>query len=112
MNKKKCDPFWANIYIAGPVPMIEQVCREFCEQGLCVTVTPTNYIYTMGEESGAIVGLINYPRFPKTNAVILNDAIALGHEIMEQCCQGSFTVMTPKETHFFSRRKDDEKSKK
>lgn len=111
MKRIKCDPFWANIYIAGPILQIEQICREYCETGACVTVTPTNYIFTMGEQSGVIVGLINYPRFPKTNSEILNDAIALGHELLEQCCQGSFTVMTPKETIFFSRRTEDKKSK-
>ncbi len=34
--------------------------------GFCVTITPTTFIYTDGRENGAIIGLINYPRFPKT----------------------------------------------
>jgi len=118
MNKMRCSTFWAKIYIAGPLPIIEQVCREWCMKGACVTVTPTNYIYTMGEESGVEVGLIHYPRFAKdqtkvatmeTKAAILKDAEELGQEIMDQCCQGSFTIMTPDDTHFYSRRSGDEK---
>lgn len=40
--------------------------RYVNKTGFCVTVTPTNFIYTEGREPGAIIGLINYPRFPKT----------------------------------------------
>ena len=32
----------------------------------CVTITPTTFVYKGGRENGAIIGLINYPRFPKT----------------------------------------------
>jgi len=34
--------------------------------GLCVTVTPTTFVYKDGREDGAVIGLINYPRFPTT----------------------------------------------
>jgi len=40
--------------------------EEINKGGLCVTVTPTTFIYTNGREDGAIIGFINYPRFPKT----------------------------------------------
>src|SRR3989344_401763 len=36
------------------------------EVGLCVTVSPTTFIYKDGREEGVIIGLINYPRFPTT----------------------------------------------
>ena len=107
-----CPTYWAKIYIAGPVPIIEQICREYVMKGGCVTVTPTNYIYTMGEESGVEIGMINYPRFPKGNPEVelFNQAVELGNNILEQCCQGSYTIMTPQDTYFFSRRKKDELS--
>ncbi|MCP3668941.1 MAG: hypothetical protein GY814_00580 [Gammaproteobacteria bacterium] len=108
MIKMRCPTFWAKICIAGPIDKIEQTCREWCLIGACVTVTPTNYIYTMGEERGAEIGLINYPRFPKEPKDIIDQAQELGHELMEKCCQGSFTIMTPDDTLFFSRRRDDE----
>lgn len=34
--------------------------------GLCVTITPTTFVYKNGREEGAVIGLINYPRFPTT----------------------------------------------
>lgn len=45
--------------------------KDFLQQhtdriGLCVTVSPTTFIYKNGREEGAIIGLINYPRFPTT----------------------------------------------
>ncbi len=49
--------------------------KEFLQErtnkgGLCVTVTPTTYIYKEGREEGAIVGIINYPRFIMTRQEI------------------------------------------
>ena len=67
MNTKTEPTYWVKIYLSGPLAVIEQVCREEClKKGLCVTVEPTRFIYTGGEETGALVGLINYPRFPQT----------------------------------------------
>lgn len=96
--------YWARIYIAGDLAMIKQACREYCMAGLCVTVDPTTYIYTGGEESGAVIGLINYPRFPATPEAVYNKARELGEKLMERCCQHSFSIMTPTETVWFSRR--------
>lgn len=97
--------FWARIYIAGDLATIKQVCREHCMVvGLCVTVEPTTYIYTGGEESGAVIGLINYPRFPETPGAVYSRARELGEKLMERCCQHSFSIMTPTETVWFSRR--------
>lgn len=63
--------WWVKIYTSGPISRIEQVCREECyEDGLCVTVTPVKFIYTGGEELGAEIGLINYPRFPSSVSLI------------------------------------------
>ena len=108
---KKCPTYWAKIYIAGPLAQIEQICRRYVMDGCCVTVTPTNYIYTMGEETGVEIGMINYPRFPSANPEIelLEQATDLGDQICSECFQGSFTVMTPVDTYFFSRRRSDEK---
>jgi hypothetical protein len=62
------------IYIAGDITMIKHFCQHHCAEGACVTVTPTEYVYTGGREAGAIIGLINYPRFPKTPADIDSEA--------------------------------------
>ena len=94
-----------SIFIAGDYDHARQICREFCmEQGACVTVTPTAYIYTEGEEAGVVVGFINYPRFPSELVDILADAKHLAEKLMRGLCQHSYTIQTPTETHWFSRR--------
>jgi len=52
--------------------MAFDICREFCDKvRLCVTITPTKFIYVGGWEPGCIIGLINYPRFPSEPNLIL-----------------------------------------
>lgn len=105
MNIETVPTYWARIYIAGDLATIKQVCREQCMAvGLCVTVEPTTYIYTGGEESGAVIGLINYPRFPATPEEIYSKARELGELLMVRCCQHSFSIMAPDNTVWFSRR--------
>lgn len=50
MTHKVEATFWATIYIAGDAEHAKQVCRDFClAVGLCVTVTPTTFIYSGGK---------------------------------------------------------------
>tara|TARA_R100000365_G_C2748614_1_gene80766 strand:- start:11996 stop:12313 length:318 start_codon:yes stop_codon:yes gene_type:complete len=93
------------IYIAGDLAEAKTTCRNFCfEVGLCVTVEPTSFIYTGGEEAGVRVGLINYPRFPSSPEEINGKAFALADRLMRDLCQHSYSVVTPTETHWHSRR--------
>ena len=97
--------FNANIYLAGPIEVAEQIIRREClVEGLCVTITPTTYIYSGGEESGYVVGLINYPRFPKSPEEITDRAIKLGKIILDETYQQSLTVVTSDKTYFISKR--------
>ena len=106
MKELDCNTYWAKIFIAGPIDVIKQTCRKFVLTGLCVTVTPTTYIYTGGEEVGVIVELINYPRFPTDLREIIESAIRLGEQIMIDAHQVSYTVQTPYNTYYFSRREE------
>lgn len=91
--------------MAGNLAQAKQVCREYCfEVGLCVHVEPVDFIYTGGEEAGFKVGLINYPRFPTTEAALRDTAFALATRLMEMLCQHSFSLVGPVETEWFSRR--------
>ena len=99
--------WWARIYIAGSVAVARQTCsRVAMSIGLCVTVTKTDYIYTGGQESGVIVELINYPRFPKETYEITAQAMTLASTLMVDLYQGSASVMTPQKTVWMSRRGD------
>lgn len=93
------------IFIAGRFAAAEDACRRFCfEEGLCVTVTPTSYVYTGGAEEGVIVGLINYPRFPSSSLNLYSTALALAEHLMDALCQGSCTVQDRDTATWLNRR--------
>jgi hypothetical protein len=103
--------FWARVYIAGPQAVAEQLCREYCfAQGLCVTVEPTKFIYTGGEETGVVIGLVNYPRFPAKADKIFGQAKELAYRLIMNMSQHSALVMTPTETVWMTRRPEDNRS--
>lgn len=97
--------FWAKLHLAGDIEIAKQVCREECfSEGLCVTIEPCEYIYTGGQETGYVVGLINYPRFPAVPDAITDRAKALAIRLMERGCQHSALVTTPALTEWITRR--------
>lgn len=93
-------PFSINIYICGDIHTIRETCRQLCEIGACVTVTPTEYVFTGGAESGAIVGIIAYARFPKTPEELTAQALLFAEELMDACHQRSCSVVTPNESRY------------
>jgi DNA polymerase elongation subunit (family B) len=105
-REKSVGTYWVKIFIAGGLNDIEKTCREFCLEGLCVTVTKTNYVFTMGTEKGAIVELVNYPRFPSTKAELEEKAQKLAFLLLEKTYQGSVLLQTPEDTTWYTRRKD------
>ncbi|PAL23558.1 hypothetical protein [Sphingopyxis sp. GW247-27LB] len=98
--------FVATIYIAGSRDQIVQASREWCLQGACVSIVPCDFVFTMGMESGFAVNLINYPRFPQSNAQIHRHAVNFAEFLIERLCQGSASVVSPIETVWLSRRDD------
>lgn len=97
------------IFMAGDFETAKQVCREYCfEIGLCVTIEPTTYIYTGGEETGFRVGLINYPRFPSVPKALWGRAEKLAKLLMVRLCQHSYSIVGPDKTYWYSRRPESE----
>jgi hypothetical protein len=93
------------IFMAGDLAQAKQMCREYCFAiGLCVTIEPTTYIYTGGEEEGFRIGLINYPRFPGTEDSLRARANELADLLMKRLCQHSYSIVGPRETEWVSRR--------
>lgn len=93
--------------MSGPIEIAKQVCRESClEAGLCVTIEPTLFIYTGGEETGFVVGLINYPRFPASEPQILTRARDLALRLLDKTCQHSVLIMTPNGTSWVTKREE------
>lgn len=109
MISKSCDTIYVKIFICGDYQTAEEVIRNYLiENGLCVTLQRSDYIYTGGAESGIIVGLNNYPRFPTTENALLTTARILGEKIMIACSQSSFMIQGLEETIWYSRRKEIE----
>jgi hypothetical protein len=97
--------YWIKIYISGPISLIEHCCRKYCtEKGLCVTVNPTKFIYKGGEEVGAEIGLISYPKYPASKDELKNKAFELADEILIATYQDSVLIMTPESTHCYTKR--------
>lgn len=108
------DTFWATIYVGFknvdtgriyPLGFVSRICSEYVnEEGLCITLTPTEYIYSNSHEkgyageSGAMIGLINYPRFPTEPEKIKEKALELARILKEALDQHRVTVMFPDET--------------
>ena len=77
----------------------EMIASAYCDEvGLCVTVTPTRYIYTNGGEPGCMIGFINYPRFPSTPDEIREKALALAGRLRAAFNQYKVSVVFPDET--------------
>lgn len=92
--------FNADIYIAGNLNTIEEVCRDWVARGACVTITPTSFVYTGGLETGARIGFINYQRFPSTADDITAEAFNLAKDLIQACAQRSASVVTTNKTYY------------
>lgn len=107
-HRAECPSYPVSIFMAGDVSDAENICRAYCdESGFCVTVTPTNYIFTRGEEDGFIVGLINYPRFPRSPDVIWKRAEELAAMLRDNLGQDSYTIQAPDKSVWISFRDQD-----
>ena len=73
--------------------------RVYCDSvGLCVTVTPTKFIYTGGHEDGVAIGLINYPRFPDSPTGIRGKAVKIARELLAAMGQNRISIVCRDET--------------
>lgn len=105
MEIRHAATYWVELHLSGPIEIAKQVIRAEClRQGLCVTIQPTTFIYTGGEETGYTVGLLNYPRFPSTPAELECRARTLMHLLLDATHQHSALMMTPTVTEWITKR--------
>jgi hypothetical protein len=87
------------LFIAGEVADARRAMRQEClAEGLCVTVTPTTFVYTAGAEEGVEVGFVNYPRFPTTPDALFGRAKEIAVRLMARLCQRSALLVAPDKT--------------
>jgi hypothetical protein len=94
--------YTVRVWIAGDRADAIRAVREFCQRGSCWTVSPTEFVYTHGQESGVVASLIHYPRFPSTPEALWSEAVDLGHLLRDRLFQKSFSVEAPDRTEWFS----------
>ena len=110
MRIESVDTFWVRIYISGPLAVAEQLLRQEClREGLCVTIDPTKFIYTGGEESGYVVGLVNYPRFLTTPDLLWARARSLAELLLAGTFQQSVLLVSPARSLWLSVRPESQK---
>lgn len=81
----------------------ESLCQDFVnENPQCVSVTPTEYIYTNGREPGAIIGFIQYPRFPTDEEILKDLSLQLAKRLLLALGQYRVTVNFPDEVVMLS----------
>lgn len=100
--------YTASIYVGaregytGEIRSLEMA-REWLQRlanagGLCVTLTPTEFIYKNGSEPGFVVGFINYPRFPALPAELKNKTLDIAKELLRMFKQQKVSVVFSDET--------------
>jgi len=105
MHRKTVETYWVKIYASGPIEIAKQIIRKDClDEGLCVTIEPTLFIYTGGEEKGFVIGFVNYPRFPSNKKELLKRAKSIALKILEETHQHSTLIMAPDKTIWITKR--------
>lgn len=112
MITKTVDTYWVRLYMSGPIEIAKQTLREQMlavagipdTPGGCVTIESTHFIYAGGEETGFMVGLVNYPRFPTTPNALMVRARELAYVLLERTCQHSVLIMTPEKTEWITKK--------
>ena len=88
--RRECSDF------SWPICVVYQTCQDFIKVNpWCVTVTPTRFLYKGGWENGAIIGIIQYPRFPKSIESLKTKTIKLAEELKEVLQQFRVSVVFP-----------------
>ena len=103
------DTVVVTVYVAGGLADAKRFLRKATYPphcGLCVTVTPTTFIYTGGSEDGVAGGLVQYPRFPKSAEEIWWRAVEIARGLLVELCQTSALVVGPQKTMWLSCRED------
>lgn len=91
---KTIETYTARLYMAGDIDHAKRLIRDrVYQQGLCVTIEPTVFIYTGGEEAGFVVGFVNYPRFPSDPGQIFARAVEMAEQLVPALNQKSALVV-------------------
>lgn len=95
------------VYLSGPIEEAKRILRREClSVGLCVTVEPTTFIFTGGEEQGYVVGFVSYPRFPAEEGQLMHLARTVAVKLLDETFQFSALIVGPTSSVWISIRED------
>lgn len=103
------ETYTVRLYMAGDIDHAKQLLRAECyppNEGLCVTMEPTTFIYSGGEEQGFVVGFVNYPRFPTPPDALYARAKAIAENLIPALSQWSALLVAPDKTEWINGRPD------
>lgn len=101
------DTHTIRLFVAGDAGEACRLLRQECyppNEGLCVTVTPTTFIYSGGSEVGVEIGFVNYPRFPTTEEELWSRACVVAARLVVGLCQWSALLVGPTKTEWINKR--------
>jgi hypothetical protein len=99
--KGELETYAIRLCIAGDIEQAKIYLRRECYQyGLCVTISPTTFIFTGAEESGMEIGFVNYPRFPSDPKDIHGRAVDLALRLIRELNQKSALLVATDKTTF------------
>lgn len=105
METKTVDTYCVGIFMGGDIARAKAFLRrEFYppNRGLCVTIEPTLFLYTGGEENGFVITLRNYPRFPSEPAELYARAKGIAEKLIVELCQWSAMIVASDKTEWLN----------
>ena len=109
----KTEPtYTVRVYMAGDIAHARQLLRREVyppNAGLCVTVEPTTFVFTGGEEAGFVLGFVNYPRFPSEPRELWARAQGIAERLIPALGQWSALLVAQDKTAWLTARPEDQR---
>ena len=78
---------------------VEEILQNDCDtNGFAYTLTPTRFIYKNGNENGCIIGVINYPRFPRDKSWLKAKTYHLTQQLLKIFKQERISIVCTDDT--------------
>lgn len=82
--------------------------QNYCnDEKFGVTLTSTEFIYVNGKEPGCIVGIIEYPRFPKGPNTLREHAVKIAKGLMILLNQDRLSIVCSDKTFMLEKSESD-----
>lgn len=104
------ETYRAEVCIACDIIDIKDFCHYYFteKRPWCATITETDYIFTNGNETGALIRFINYGRFPTTDFDnLLKEIKEFGIELCKDINQSSFSIVADNKTYYIELKDKD-----